>query len=379
MDGTATLAVKTVVGNHESEPATARFTIGGGPPYGLPPRQPAVPLNVPADPAQLPPLLSQTGVFRSLQELTPNPGFIPYDVNSPLWSDGAAKQRWVAVPSGHAIGFSPTGSWSFPPGTAFVKHFELTPTVAGRPAKRLETRLLVVTGPGVGYGVTYRWRPDGQDAELLHDGITEDVPADGTRAVKWSFPSRSECLACHTTTAGFVLGVNTRQLNGPCRYPETGVTDNQLRAWNQVGMFRPALRDEDIPKLPRLAAVADEAAPLEHRVRSYLDANCAHCHRPGGARGLFDARFDTPLNQQQLVNGELASADLGPRGAKLIAPGDLGRSHLLERMARRGDVLAMPPLASHRADDAAVAAVTAWVRQLLAAKRDKARLPGEPP
>jgi uncharacterized repeat protein (TIGR03806 family) len=379
MDRTATLTAKAVVGNHESEPATARFTIGGSLPYGLPPRQPAVTLNVPADPNGLPPLLSQTGVFRSLGDLSPNPGFIPYDVNSPLWSDGAAKRRWVAVPSGHAIGFSPTGSWSFPAGTVFVKHFELTPEVTGRPAKRLETRLLVVTGPDVGYGVTYRWRPDGQNAELMRNGITEDVPADSTRAVKWSFPSRSECLACHTTTAGFVLGVNTRQLNGPCHHPETGVTDNQLRAWNQIGMFRPALREADIPRLPRLAAVTDEAAPLEHRVRSYLDANCAHCHRPGGARGLFDARFDTPLGKQQIVKGELASADLGPRGAKLVAPGDPGRSHLLERMTRRGDALAMPPLASHRADDAAVAVVTAWVGQLPADKRNQPRPPGEPP
>src|SRR5262249_42874123 len=159
-------------------------------------------LTVTTNPAHLPSLLSQTGVFRSLRDLTPNPGLIPYEVNSPLWSDGAAKRRWIALPAGSAIRYSPTGPWTFPAGTVFVKHFELAD-------KRLETRLLVVDHAGLGYGATYRWRADDSDAELLPAGLTEEV-ATKSGPVKWSYPSRSECLACHTTNAGFVLGVNAR-------------------------------------------------------------------------------------------------------------------------------------------------------------------------
>jgi uncharacterized repeat protein (TIGR03806 family) len=337
---------------------------GGGLPYGLPPREPPLTLNIPADPAGLPPLLSQTGIFRSLRDLTPATGLMPYGVQSPLWSDGAAKRRWVALPGDAAVGFAATGEWTFPAGTVFVKHFELG---EGTATRRLETRLLVVGGKRTGYGVTYRWRPDGTEAELLSEGLTEEVslssPA-GPRAVTWTYPGRGDCLTCHTANAGFVLGAKTRQLNGPFAYPQTGVTDNQLRAWRRAGLFRNPPAEGEIPRLSRLAPLDDKSASLEHRVRSYLDANCAHCHRPGGARGLFDARFDTPLPRQNLVGGPLAAADLGVAGAKLVTPGDPERSMAYQRMSRRRDLFNMPPLASRQVDAEATALLAEWIRGL---------------
>jgi uncharacterized repeat protein (TIGR03806 family) len=327
------------------------------PAYGMHGRKFATTLVVPRDPALLPPLLSQTGVFCSLADLTPNPGVVPYTVNAPLWSDGAAKQRWIALPGDARIDFAPTGEWKFPPGTVFIKHFELEGN-----KKRLETRLLVVDRGG-GYGVTYKWRPDCSDAELLQDGLTEEIEENGRKRL-WSYPSRNDCLLCHTTQAGFVLGAKTRQLNGEFRYPESGVTDNQLRTWIHLGMFKQPLREVDIPRFDRLAAVADAKTPLEHRVRSYLDANCAHCHRPGGARAAFDARYDTPLSKQNLLNGPLAASDLGLRGAKLINPSDPATSMIYLRMNRRRDVFNMPPLASHEVDSEALAVVEAWIKSI---------------
>jgi uncharacterized repeat protein (TIGR03806 family) len=313
-------------------------------------RSPAALLNVPHDPGRLPARLSETGLFRSLADLTPADGLLAYEVNSPLWSDGAAKRRWIALPEGGRIRFAARGEWGFPAGTVFVKHFELG-------ARRLETRLLVADGRGRGYGVTYRWRPDGRDADLLADGLTE--PLDKGRT--WSYPSRSDCLVCHNATAGFVLGVNTRQLN---RLAAGGGRDNQLRAWNRAGLFAPALAEKDIPSYSRLAAVDDDTAPLEARVRSYMDANCAICHRPGGSPGAFDARFDTPVARQKWLTAPLAAADLGLRGVRLVTPGDPERSMLYVRMKRRRDVFNMPPLASNVADEAALAAVAAWIKGL---------------
>jgi uncharacterized repeat protein (TIGR03806 family) len=319
-------------------------------------------LRVGLNPRELPRLLSETGVFRAHRELTPAAGVMPYDVNAPLWSDGAAKRRWIALPRDTRIGFSERGGWKFPPGTVFVKHFEL-PAGEGRPARRLETRLLVVDRRGTGYGVTYRWRGDGSDAELLTEGLTETIERDD-RKQTWSYPGRGECLVCHTASAGFVLGVNTRQLNRPSTDPSATATDNLLRTWNRLGLFRPAIRDEDFARLDRLVAVTDTKAALEHRVRSYLDANCAQCHRPGGTRGDFDARFDTPLARQKLVNAPPLSSDLGVAGVKLVTPGDPERSMIYLRMKRRQDVFNMPPLATHEADSAALAAVRDWIKGL---------------
>jgi uncharacterized repeat protein (TIGR03806 family) len=316
----------------------------------------------------VPPLLSQTGVFASLTDLRPNPGIIAYDVNVPLWSDGAAKRRWIALPPGSRIDFAATGEWRFPAGTVLVKHFELATDAADpRVKKRLETRLLVVDGTGNGYGVTYKWRPDNKDADLLADSLSERIPiqtAAGSRTQTWYYPSRADCLTCHTRSAQFVLGVKTRQLNRPFTYPGTGVTDNQLRTWNYLGIFRSPIDEDRIGRFSRLAGLHDAGATLEHRARSYVDANCAHCHRPGNTlRATFDARYDTPLADQGLLNAATVSDSLGVLNPRVIAPGDVAHSMLYQRL-QRSDNYQMPPLARNARDDEALAVLEQWIRGL---------------
>jgi uncharacterized repeat protein (TIGR03806 family) len=319
-------------------------------------------LRVGLEAHDLPVLLSQTGLFRSLRDLTPGAGLLPYDVNSPLWSDGAEKHRWLVLPKDTHIGFSERGAWKFPPGTVFVKHFEL-PAEDGKPNRRLETRLLVVDRRGAGYGVTYKWRNDGSDAELLTEGLTEQIELGGRKRT-WSYPSRNDCLVCHNNSAGFVLGVNTRQLNHLQADSAGKVATNLLQAWNRLGLFQPVIGNEDIPKFDRLVAITDTTASLEHRVLSYLDSNCAQCHRPGVTRGEFDARFGIPLDQKRLINGTLSTSDLGVIGAKQVVPGNPERSMLYLRMKRRQDVFNMPPLGTYEVDPAAITAIHDWIEGL---------------
>ncbi|HEX3720528.1 MAG TPA: PQQ-dependent sugar dehydrogenase [Verrucomicrobiae bacterium] len=313
----------------------------------------------------IPKLLSQTGVFRDLAALEPADFLIPYSVNSPLWSDGAAKQRWMALPGNTKIKFLETGEWEFPPGTVFVKNFamrldDLHPEIM----RRLETRLLVRDINGGVYGASYRWRPDNSDADLVTSGTNETISiktADGVREQKWFFPGRQDCLTCHTTVSRGVLGVKTRQLNGEFKYPG-GLADNQLRTWNHLGLFRTRLDEKRISRMPRLSAVTDVHASPNLRVRSYLDANCAMCHRPGGVEAFFDARFDTPLKSQGLINGPVAN-QMGIAGAKVVVADNLKKSILIERLRSAGGNQ-MPPLARNLVDDAAVALFTKWISSL---------------
>ena len=164
----------------------------------------------------IPETLDATGAFADLESLTPNSGIVPYDVNAPFWSDGAQKRRWFSLPDlNDKILFSRQDNWSFPAGTVWVKHFELTNAVS-QPVRRLETRLLVKTETGM-YGVTYRWGDSTTNAMLVPpEGLDEPIAVlDGgiVRTQVWRYPSRSECLVCHTPAAGYALGFNTAQLN----------------------------------------------------------------------------------------------------------------------------------------------------------------------
>jgi uncharacterized repeat protein (TIGR03806 family) len=327
--------------------------------------------------AVMPALLSQTGAFSDLPSLTPVAGVIPYDVNVPLWSDNAVKRRWISLPNNGApydateqIAFSSTGEWNFPNGTIFVKHFELgTDDTNPSLRKRLETRLLVRDNNGGVYGVTYKWRADNSDADLLTSSLTENIAiatGSGFRTQTWYYPSRQDCLVCHNPNANYVLGVKSRQQNGNFTYPSTGVTDNQLRTWNHLGMFNPALNESAIPTYSSLTSVTNPAAPLVDRVRSYLDANCAQCHRPNGVQAYFDARFDTPLANQGLVGGALVN-NLGISGAQVIAMGDVSHSMIHLRMNATG-ANQMPPLARNVVDSQSLAVVDAWINSLAPAQ-----------
>ncbi len=320
----------------------------------------------PPPPARtLPLLLSQTGLFKSLPDLQPADFLLPYTVNSPLWSDGAVKTRWFTVPAGTTIGFSATGEWTFPPGSVFVKLFAL-PVDDTNPQtlRRLETRLLVRDTAGYVYGATYKWRADNSDADLITNGFNEDVvirTVAGTRTQRWFYPGRQDCLTCHTPASGGVLGVKTRQLNGNFAYPD-GVTANQLRTLGHLDLFDAAFDDRRVSRYPRSVNITNAAANLEWRVRSYLDANCSMCHRPGGAGAFFDARFETPLDQQGLVNGAVANL-LGVPGAKVIVPADLSRSLIFHRISIVGENQ-MPPLARNLVDTNALEVVGRWIMAL---------------
>jgi uncharacterized repeat protein (TIGR03806 family) len=336
-------------------------------PYGLPSRvAPKAYLRMPhlAD-GKMPPLLSQTGAFSDTRHLIPSEGLIPYDLVVAFWSDGASKLRWAAIPD-EKIKFSPTGEWTFPKGTVFVKTFELSTDAADPGVKRrLETRLLVRDSAGGVYGVVYKWRPDNSDADLLSTSRTEEISiktATGeVRKQTWYFPSRPDCLACHNPKTSGVLGVKARQMNRVFTYP-SGVTDNELRTWNHLELFSPEVNDADLAKLPTLAAADDATRSLQDRARSYLDANCAQCHRPGGTVAYFDARFDTPLEKQELIDGPVL-IDQGIDRPRIISPHDIWRSIAFMRVNTVDDIK-MPPIARETIDKKGVKLLQDWITSL---------------
>jgi uncharacterized repeat protein (TIGR03806 family) len=324
-------------------------------------------LNMPRSAhGKMPALLSQTGAFTDLRTMTPAPSLIPYDLIVPFWSDGAAKVRYMALPRATQIGFTTDGDWTFPSGTVFVKTFELATDEAHPQTKRrLETRLLVRDEKGGVYGVDYKWRPDDSDADLLASSLIENVAVrkvDGSiREQPWYYPSRENCLTCHNSHTSGVLGLKTRQLNRTLAYP-SGVSDNELRTLNHLHLLDTPLSEAQLQALPKLAALSDKSRSIEDRARSYLDANCGHCHRPGGTVAYFDARFNTPLAKQELIDGPILINE-GIDRPHVIAPHDIWRSIAYMRINTNGDIR-MPPVARETIDAQGVQVLRDWINSM---------------
>lgn len=317
------------------------------------------------DPATM---LSDLGVFTDMNTLDVIQGLIPYTVNSPLWSDGAAKKRWIAVPndgsfnqSSEKIKFDSVDPWQFPKGTVFVKHFELPLTSSpDGPTKRLETRFLIIAENGKSFGLTYKWNESGTDAELLRIGDEIEVEiseADGsTRVQTWDFPSRSQCLSCHTSNAEYVLGVNTLQLNG--KYPHDGQEVNQLHYFDELDMFDTSISNPS--NYQKLSNVLSDDASLENRIRSYLDANCASCHREGGLPTVFlDFRYTQTTNISKYFDLGVQSHASTEDGV-IIRPGTHQDSEIWVRDAS-DDSNQMPPLGRNLVDQVYVDSLAKWI------------------
>jgi hypothetical protein len=377
----------------------------------------------PSKPELAPKTLTATGMYADIATGKVRSDVHFFEVNSPLWTDGAHKQRWVVLKAGTSIGFKEKDDYyDYPDGAVFIKEFALD-TVAGDSRSRIrwETRLLVnrkenqdPSRPDVlvdrWYGFSYKWRKDQKDADLLADtGFKASVRTwpEGlgkpSRMKKWSFPSRDMCLQCHRTEQGMdlhgrsVLGFFTAQLNRPSsRDPAVNQLDELFRLKVLSGV-RPPFFDRS----PRWLGLDDKVEGkdansfevLEMKSRAYIAANCSGCH---GTRGLevgavfgvnhnFDFHTGSPAMRMQYtsVSWDFGLSEVAPRvenaveeslwGVYLLTPRFAQKSVILFRQKQRNtappeDITAfdpdrnqMPPMGSFEVDQKAVKVIGAWI------------------
>jgi uncharacterized repeat protein (TIGR03806 family) len=299
--------------------------------------------------------LSETGCVNPTAPTQAANGMIPYVVKSALWSDGAEKQRYLSLPNNTQIMLAANGDFNFPIGSVLMKHFKFG-------EKFIETRLFAHGQLGW-QGFSYEWNDAQTEASLLSAAKDKN-----TNNVNWHFPSPGQCLECHTSAAGFSLGLETKQLNGEFFYPVNQKTANQLTTLAHIEIFTSSLTSTQ--KTEKLYSLSDTQATTQQKARSYLHTNCANCHQPNGPTPVnIDLRFSTPLAQMNICNIAPVAGDLGITNARIVAVGDPLKSTLVKRM-QVTDAMQMPPLARTVIDTQAVQVVSEWISGLTSCGAD---------
>jgi hypothetical protein len=300
---------------------------------------------------------------------------VPYEVNSPLWSDGANKWRGLRVPPGAKIhvktcattpgecpnGTADDGKWVFPVGTVTVKSF-------GFDDKLVETRLFVHSDASTWVGYSYAWNEAQTDATLVPTDGAEVTFHTGQQTVDWHYPSRLDCMTCHVGTAGWTLGPETAQMN------------RVVGGANQIDQIAALeLFDAPVPTpykaalvvpYPSQAGAPPASATVEERARSYLQANCAFCHRPDDyVFPNLDLRSGTALPDTMTCGLDPAKGDQGVSGAKILDPGHPLTSTMVLRMNAPADDAdgkhgRMPKVASYVVDQAGLTLIGDWISSI---------------
>lgn len=313
--------------------------------------------------------LSKTGCVDMADPTKPAAGLLPYSVRSALWSDGATKERFMRIPDGAKIHVlncdvetdacrppglggngEDDGHWDMPVGTVLVKNFSIE-------GKHIETRLLMrrSTSNLTGWkGFSYEWNDEQTEAQLLPDDTTgKDKPV-GTAQQVWHYPSRSQCMDCHTRYAGRSLGPSTQQLNRDFAYVDGSM--NQVAKLTQLGLFDAAPKD--------MAGYPDpfgSDATVEQRARSYIQSNCAICHRPGGEFSSIDMRYATAFADTKLC--DKVERDVGKVPDYRLTPGKPAESTMSFRMHTL-DMTRMPKIGSHVVDPEGTQLIDDWITAL---------------
>jgi uncharacterized repeat protein (TIGR03806 family) len=292
---------------------------------------------------------------------------VPYGVNAELWSDGAIKSRFIALPPTATITVADDGSFVFPTGTVLLKTFTFE-FIAGDPGSRrpVETRVMVKREHGWQFH-SYQWDADGRDATLLLDDAEQTLviaEQDGTIELDYAWPSRGTCKVCHGFGESRALGPAIAQLNGDHDYGDG--TANQLTILSGLGMFAAPLPGPPAT-LPRIPARDEQEASLELRARGYLHTNCGHCHRPDGWTPpdlTMDLRWSTPLVDTRICDVPTQYDNPWTTGELRVAAGDPESSVIWQRIGQRGPGQ-MPLLGTNRVDPGATV-VRDWIAQLSA-------------
>ncbi|BDU19818.1 SO2930 family diheme c-type cytochrome [Dyella sp. GSA-30] len=315
-----------------------------------------------------------------------NQDVVPYDLNTPLFTDYAHKLRTIWMPKGVAATYDPNDTFDFPVGTIISKTFyypkgakpgevartyDSSKDFAGEGLDMarvhlIETRILVRRESGWA-AIPYVWNDAQTDAQLARTGAVIPLTLVASDQAREDFnyvvPDESQCSSCHAqdwvTRKIHPIGPKARHLNRDYRYADGD--ENELEHLVKVGYLTGAPKPADAP---RNANWMDPHAPLDARARAYLDINCGHCHNPKGAANTTALTLDVSAAEDRHI-GLCKPPVAAGRGTGDhmfdIVPGKPDDSILAYRMASKDPGEMMPEIGRSTVHQEGVNLIRAWI------------------
>ena len=344
---------------------------------------------------QTPEQLSEWGVVLSDGDyFRLNENVLPYDLNTPLFTDYALKIRTVWLPGGETARYSADDEFEFPVGTIISKtfHYEKAADWSLQDQKVLridresqldgkgrldldrfaliETRLLVRYDDGW-HVYPYVWNRDQNEAWLEVAGDIRNlslVDESGSLDFVYVVPDANQCAGCHApnhTDADIrPIGLKARHLNRT--YSHGDREANQIEHWATTGVLSDV--DEAISAIPANARWSEPGGTtIEERARAYLDINCAHCHNAAGAADTsgLHLNVEAPLDRNFGICKSPTAVGQGSGDRKYdIHPGKPQESIMIYRMDHTDPAIAMPELGRSTVHTEGVLLVSEWIAGL---------------
>lgn len=304
-----------------------------------------------------------------LADFQPVEKVIPYQLNTPLFSDYAEKSRFIRLPDNTQAIYNEREVFELPVGTVIIKNFfyYLEAKNLSKGKKIMETRLLVRT-ENTWLSLPYIWNEEQTDAYYEPVGDLTTVTRKDENGKKithnYAIPNENQCNGCHIKGGKKMpIGINARQLNGD--YPYKEGKENQLLHWKKIGILAEL---PDLQQVPRAAVWNDEkTGDLNARARAWLDINCGHCHNPKGpanTSGLHLDFWETDLNKLGIHKAPIAAGGGGGNLNYDIEPGNPDASILIYRMVSMKPGEMMPELGRKLTHKEGLALIREWISKM---------------
>ena len=306
-----------------------------------------------------------------IKNLSPGYMVLPYEPASSLFSDYAHKKRFVWLPQGTRATYNGDDNvFEFPVGAVLIKTFYYDGVQPDNVTKLVETRLLIRKTDGW-KAYTYVWNATQTDAVLESTGYGLTIPItwiEGgvTKSITYTVPSQTECITCHkinpNQTGEITIPIGPKPQNLNTNYTYTSGVQNQITKWKSIGYL-----GNNVPALSAIHSTVDwrdTSKSLELRARSYIDINCAHCHRNGGHCDYTPQRFNFSNTDLHTFGVCLTPLFNIPDHPFVINGGDATHSELIYRISSTDASVMMPIIGRSVVHTEGVQLMTDWINSL---------------